>query len=116
MVPTFLFTVYLAVGGAVLFAGVLGSVYLTTLPRTELDPGCHRCGAPTAITYEEGWLYHVCTACDGEVTSDHVLTGTLFAEPFPAAALSNRTPEGVFAAVECATGLICPRPATLAHA
>lgn len=70
------------------------------LPEATVDVDCHLCGAETAITYREGWLYHVCTACSGGLKGyvDGYPSGTLFAEPFPAAALGDRTPEAVFAA------------------
>lgn len=83
-----------------------------------IDYDCDLCGAPTAIRYEEGWLFHVCTECEGGIGRDpEYPTGTLFAEPFPPAALANRTPEETFAAgvlrlfqvMAMKMGGLCPR-------
>jgi hypothetical protein len=97
---------------------VAGIASDAALPRTELELPCHLCGAPTELTFEEGWLYHVCTACEGGLGAyDWCPDGALFAEPFPAAALLGRTPEEVFAAgvarllqaVTSKVGGLCPR-------
>ena len=36
-----------------------------TFEEREIDAECPLCGASTAITYEDGWLYRVCTECPG---------------------------------------------------
>lgn len=89
-----------------------------TLQRTEIDYDCDLCGAPTAITYEDGWLFHVCTECDGGLGGlAEYPRGALFGEPFPPAALQNRTTEEIFAAgvfrllqvMAMKMGGLCPR-------
>lgn len=69
------------------------------IDAVPVDVDCSLCGAPTAITYQDGWLYHHCTECDGAFGFDHDHpSGVLFGEPLPPSALANRTPEEVFAA------------------
>lgn len=89
-----------------------------TLERTEIDYDCDLCGAPTAIAYEDGWLFHVCTECDGGLGGlSEYPRGALFGEPFPPAALENRTTEEIFAAgvlrllqvMAMKMGGLCPR-------
>lgn len=64
-----------------------------TLEPTEIDNDCPFCGAPTAVTYEDEWLYIVCTACEGffggsEGRPDGMLSGAAF-DP---AGFSDRSP------------------------
>lgn len=89
-----------------------------TLERTVIDYDCDLCGAPTAITYEDGWLFHICTECDGGLGGmAEYPPGALFGEPFPPAALENRTTEEIFAAgvlrllqvMAMKMGELCPR-------
>lgn len=37
-----------------------------TVDPTETDGACNRCGASTAVTYQDGRLYLVCTECEGD--------------------------------------------------
>lgn len=69
-----------------------------SLPPTEINFPCHLCGGQTAVTYEDGWLSHVCMECEGGFEDTVRSGGLLFSEPFPSAALSDRTPEEIFAA------------------
>ncbi|MFC4357303.1 hypothetical protein ACFO0N_04990 [Halobium salinum] len=32
---------------------------------TPIDDNCSLCGAPTTLTYRDGWLFLSCTACEG---------------------------------------------------
>lgn len=65
-----------------------------SVDRAEIDRECMHCGAPTAITYEEEWLYLVCTECDGTWGGrDDVPDGVLAGGEFPPAGLTNRSPE-----------------------
>lgn len=89
-----------------------------TLERTEIDYDCDLCGAPTAIAYDDGWLFHVCTECEGGLGGlAEYPRGALFGEPFPPAALENRTTEEIFAAgvlrllqvMAMKMGGLCPR-------
>lgn len=69
-----------------------------TIQPTEIDAACFRCDAPTAICYEDGWLYYLCTECEGFFGRDTGRPGgIIFSQTFPPSALSNRTLEEVFA-------------------
>lgn len=75
-----------------------------TVNPTEIDKPCPYCDAATAITYENEWLFQVCTECEGTFAdSDDFLPGTLTVWPFAQAGLSNRTPEEMFVAGAIAT-------------
>lgn len=75
-----------------------------TVTPTEIDKPCPYCGASTAITYENEWLFQVCTECEGTFAeSDEFLPGTLTVWPISQAGLSNRTPEEMFVAGAVAT-------------
>ena len=91
---------------------------MATIPPTEIGATCLRCGAPTAMSYQDGWLYYFCTECEGFVRGGTGQPeGILFSQAFPPAALSNRTLEEVFAAgvsrllqaFVTKMGGICPR-------
>jgi hypothetical protein len=70
-----------------------------TLDPTEIDDTCEYCGAPTAITYENVYVYRVCTECQGWATpNDHHPSGALSGWTFEPTGLSGRTVEEVFAA------------------
>lgn len=67
-----------------------------SLEPTEIDLACTNCGSPTAVTFQNQRLYHVCTACEGEfVLSDNHPPGVLSAWLANPAALRDRTPEEV---------------------
>jgi len=68
-----------------------------TLESTEIDQPCPFCDAPTAISYEEGLVVHVCTECEG-VTTGEDIQGYLSAVPFDPAGLPDRSPEEIRAA------------------
>lgn len=70
-----------------------------TLEPTEIDAPCPRCGAPTAITYDNAYVYQVCTECSGEgdVGDEHP-AGMLIGWTFEPTGLTNRTAEEVFTA------------------
>lgn len=40
----------------------------TELEPIELDRPCELCGAPTAVCYEDGIVFHVCTDCEGQMS------------------------------------------------
>lgn len=81
---------------AVIAGGGLGDA---TLEPTEVDMPCPLCEAPTAITYQDGRLFQLCTECDGKFgEADDVPSGTLFAWRLEPAGLADRTPEEVYAA------------------
>lgn len=70
-----------------------------TFDRTKIDAPCPRCGAPTAITYENVYVYRVCTECPGDtdVGGDQP-RGALTAWTFEPTGLADRTAPDVFAA------------------
>lgn len=63
---------------------------------TVIDHDCPFCEAQTAISYRDGLVVQVCTACDG-VTDENV-PGFLSAVPFDPAGVADRTPEEIRAA------------------
>lgn len=70
-----------------------------TLEPTELGMPCPRCDASTAITYQDGRLFQLCTECEGKYPeTDEFPPGTLFTWRLEPAGLANRTPEEVYAA------------------
>jgi hypothetical protein len=88
------------------------------VPPTVVDAECLRCGAPTAVSYRNGWLYYCCTECEGffEGGADQP-TGIHFSQALPPAGLSNRSVEDVFATAvlrmilgfATKMGGVCPR-------
>lgn len=70
-----------------------------TLERTPIDIDCPYCGRETAVLYEDEWLYHVCTECEGgfagtETQPDGYLTGAAL-DP---AGFTGRSSEEMWAA------------------
>ena len=65
----------------------------------EVDAPCPQCGAPTAITYDNVYVYQVCTECEGTfgAESDHP-SGAFRGWTFEPTGLTDRTAEEVFAA------------------
>jgi hypothetical protein len=74
----------------------------TTLDPAEIDRPCSLCGATTAVRYEDGILYQVCTDCDGITDEFDLLEGYLNAIPFHPAGLTDRSPDELLAAAEVA--------------
>jgi len=58
----------------------------------DLDQECPLCGAPVAVTYEDQWLRVSCTECNG-LFGDEAPDGAVFFSTYPAAGLTDRTPE-----------------------
>lgn len=70
-----------------------------SIDPTEIDLSCIACGAPTAITYEDEWLYLVCTECDGFFAEYHDRPGGILkGMAFDPAGLTDRTPEEMWGA------------------
>lgn len=70
-----------------------------TLEQTEIGIPCPLCTASTAITYQDGRLFHLCTECDGKYSeSDEYPPGTLFIRRLHPTGVANRTPEEIYAA------------------
>lgn len=72
-----------------------------TIPPTEIDRSCHRCGASVELSYEDDQLYHSCTECEGNIGPDSpegTPVGTLVAWDFDPAGLVGRTPDDVYVA------------------
>lgn len=68
-----------------------------SVEETHLDDECTLCGAPTAITYHDGLLYHVCMECGGYFGDQpgHP-SGVLSAYELDPAGISDRTPKEMF--------------------
>jgi hypothetical protein len=63
-----------------------------SLEPTEIDIECPYCGAQTAILYDDGWLYRVCTECEGAYEGDdHQPDGYLTGAALDPAGISNRS-------------------------
>lgn len=70
-----------------------------TFDPVEVDAPCKRCGAPTAVTYDNVYVYQVCTECTGlNLPGDEHPPGMLVGWTFEPTGLADRTAEGVFAA------------------
>lgn len=70
-----------------------------SLEPTEIDVACSLCGAPTAIIYQDEWLYLVCTECEGIYEQRHDRPrGILSGAVFNPAGFTNRSPEDVWRA------------------
>jgi DNA-binding transcriptional ArsR family regulator len=74
----------------------------TSLDPVEIDRPCSLCGGTTAVSYEDGVLYQVCTDCDGISTDPALPDGYLNATPFHPAGLADRSPAELVAAAEVA--------------
>lgn len=63
-----------------------------TLEPTDIDKPCDFCGAPTEFTYENGYVYQVCTECPGYTDlDDQHPDGTIRGRTFDPAGLMDRT-------------------------
>ena len=58
--------------GLVLVQSIISGTGLEepTLEPTEVEATCRFCGAPTAVTYENVYVYQVCTECEGWAEPD----------------------------------------------
>lgn len=72
----------------------------TRLDPAEIDGACGLCGAPAAVLYDDGILYHVCTDCEGKWTVPAHEYGCLNAVPLPPAGVVDRSPDELLAAAE----------------
>lgn len=71
-----------------------------SLGPTETSGACNRCGAATAITYQNGRLYLVCTECDGNWQGSNTRPeGALVGGDFDPAGTTDRPPEALWAAM-----------------
>jgi ribosomal protein S27AE len=61
----------------------------------DLKQDCPLCGALMAATYEDQWLRISCTECDG-LFGDKTPEGAVFFSSYPAAGLTDRTPDEAF--------------------
>lgn len=88
-------------GRRVVMAVLSGAVTESpVIERTETDLPCTNCGAPTEITYHQGWIRNYCTACPGNYTEPRrgepttdVERGYLGSLPLPPAAVRGRSAE-----------------------
>jgi hypothetical protein len=58
----------------------------------DLEQDCPLCGAHMTATYEDQWLRVRCTECDS-LFGDETPEGTVYLANYPAAGLSDRTPD-----------------------
>jgi hypothetical protein len=61
----------------------------------DLETPCPVCGGALMAVYEDHWLRVMCTDCDGNF-GDAAPDGTVFHASFPAAGLTDRTPDEAF--------------------
>lgn len=74
----------------------------TSLAPVEIDRPCPLCGATTAVSYDDGVLYQICTGCDGIATDPDLPEGYLNATTFDPAGLTDRSPTELVTAAEVA--------------
>jgi hypothetical protein len=58
----------------------------------DLEQRCPLCDAPMTVTYEDQWIRICCTECDG-VFGDEAPQGSIFFSSYPAAGVTDRTPD-----------------------
>ena len=61
----------------------------------DLETPCPVCGGALTAAYEDQWLRVMCTDCDGNF-GDAAPDGAVFNAPFPAAGLTDRTPDEAY--------------------
>jgi ssDNA-binding Zn-finger/Zn-ribbon topoisomerase 1 len=72
----------------------------TEVKRAEIDRTCELCGTQTAIRYEDGIAFHVCTNCEGKTSIQEFPNGYLNSVAFPPAGVPDREPDELIAAAE----------------
>lgn len=90
--------------GIKLVQTIIGGAGVANTERepAEIDRSCELCGAPTAVSYEDGQIFHFCTYCEGRTTVLDDNGGYLNAVPFPPAGVTDRTPGELISAAEVA--------------
>lgn len=74
-----------------------------TLEPTDIDKPCDFCSAPTEFTYENGYVYQVCTECPGYTDlDDQHPDGAIRGRTFDPAGLMDRTAREVWVASKVA--------------
>lgn len=71
-----------------------------SLEPAEIDRPCLLCGAPTAVSYQDGLLCHVCMECEGHpgrYPEPRYPEGTIDAVKFDPSGLTDRTPNELYA-------------------
>jgi hypothetical protein len=70
-----------------------------TLERTPIDVSCPYCDGRTAVLYDDEWLYHVCTECEGGFAgTDEQPDGYLTGAALDPAGFTDRSPAELWAA------------------
>lgn len=72
----------------------------TEVEPAVLDRSCELCGARTAIRYEDGIAFHVCTNCDGKISISEFPDGCLNSVALPPGGVPDRNPDELIAAAE----------------
>lgn len=65
-----------------------------TIEPIDIDVTCVFCGAPTVLSYEDGWRYLHCTECNAQCV-DSYPDGVLSMHELPPSGLFNRTPKQI---------------------
>lgn len=73
-----------------------------SLDLTEIDRMCPLCDSPTAVGYEEGTIYQICTDCNGIASREGLPDGYLNGMKFDPAGLTDRSADELMAAAEIA--------------
>ncbi|NHN47929.1 helix-turn-helix transcriptional regulator [Halostella sp. JP-L12] len=63
---------------------------------TDLEQDCPLCNAPMTVAYEDQWIRISCTECDG-VFGDKAPEGSVFFSSYPAAGVTDRSPDEALA-------------------
>lgn len=70
-----------------------------SLEQTEIDASCEFCGGPTTVTYENNYVYQVCSECSGIAEQgDRHPDGAFRGWTFEPTGIEGRSAEAVFAA------------------
>ena len=65
-----------------------------SIEPVEIDAECVFCGAPTLLSYEDGWRYLECTECDAQCVESYP-DGVLSRHELPPSGVVDRTPNEI---------------------
>lgn len=65
-----------------------------SIDPVEIDANCVFCGAPTLLSYEDGWRYLECTDCDAQCVNSYP-DGVLSRHELPPSGVVDRTPDEI---------------------
>lgn len=86
--------------GLKLVQGIIGGSAIEDpeLAPTPVDMTCSMCGGDVAVCYERGWVYNLCTDCDGLFDESVAGGGVLSKFPLDPAGLTDRSAAELYAA------------------